>query len=70
VLINTLASVDCYVGRIVSVHRTWQAADAADTKLQRLIKRNSGQSSYLPTIICQAKSSARKGDLLDSADTL
>lgn len=35
--------------RIVSKHRTYVAAVQADRKLQRMIRRNNGENSYLRT---------------------
>lgn len=38
---------------VESVHRTYEAADRADAKLQAGVKRANGQGSYLPTLIVE-----------------
>lgn len=45
------ALYDTFNNRIVSRHRTVEAACKADSKLQRAVKRANGSSSYLPTRI-------------------
>ena len=40
---------DTFNKRVVSRHRTLDAAVKADRRLQRAVKRGNGQSSYLPT---------------------
>lgn len=52
-LANTMDMVDGWM-KIISAHRTMEAAEEADRKLNRAIKRSSGQSSYLPTRIIEA----------------
>lgn len=53
ILVNTFArrTADNSVGAIVSRHKTREAAEKADARLQRGVKRGNGQSSYLPTVI-------------------
>ena len=43
------AIYDTFNNRIVSRHRTIDAAIKADQRLQRSIKRANGMTSYLPT---------------------
>lgn len=51
-LINTMSGVQGdSIGAVVSIHRTIEAAAAADVKLQRQVRRANGDSSYLPTRI-------------------
>jgi hypothetical protein len=40
-----------WIGTVVSMHRTWGAAERADAKLQRAVKRGHGRDAYLPTWI-------------------
>jgi endo-1,4-beta-mannosidase len=56
---------DTFNSRIVSRHRSIEAATLANKKLQREIKRNNGQSSYLPTTIKRIDS----GELVDLTDS-
>ena len=42
------ALLDTFNNRIVSKHRTVRAAVKANHRFQRAIKRNNGQSSYIP----------------------
>lgn len=61
-LINTMQAIPgSSIGTILSQHRSVQAAENADAKLQRLTKAANGQSSYLPTRIVRltAKPSGR-----------
>ena len=69
-VLNTFAAVSCSstLGRCESVHRTRAAAEAAETRLHRAVKRANGASSYLPTKIVEVRRTAKKGCLLDSAD--
>jgi hypothetical protein len=51
-LINTFSSVGSgHVGRVVSRHRTEEAAERAQEKLGRDVERANGRGSYLPTTI-------------------
>ena len=53
-LINTMSQIPGdSIGTILSRHRTVEAAERADTTLQRRIKRSNGQNSYLPTTIVE-----------------
>lgn len=47
--------IDTFNSRIISKHRTLEAAEAADAKHQRDVKRHNGRDSYIPTRIEQAK---------------
>lgn len=44
--------------RVVSRHRTRGAAEAAEERLQRVVKRANGDSSYLLTSIVEADATA------------
>jgi hypothetical protein len=50
-LINTMPAVDNIIGRIVSTHRTIEAAERSNAQLQRLTKQFPGDTSYVPTRI-------------------
>ena len=50
-LVNTMSRTTEMLGTVISRHRTVEAAEKADRKLQASIRRNNGQSSYLPTIM-------------------
>jgi hypothetical protein len=58
-VVNTMTSTDREYGSILSRHRTVEAATAADDKLQRAVRRSNGQTSYLPTIICEGTARGR-----------
>ena len=68
-LVNTFADVDrqCYIGRVISAHRTEEAASAADAKLQRSIRRSEyhGSTSYLPTTIVERPERMTRGDWVE-----
>lgn len=62
-LINTFDKLPGSIGTILSLHRSIEAAEAADKRYQRDIKRSCGRSSYLPTTVgklCKAR--WRKGE--------
>jgi hypothetical protein len=69
-LINMMSAVDPYVGRILSIHRTVAALEAADKKLQRSIRLNNGQSSYLPTIGRKLVRRVQVGSLAARSDVI
>lgn len=46
---NVGASQD--LGSVISCHYTMEAAEAADAKLQREVKRGHGKNAFMPTII-------------------
>lgn len=51
-LINTMSAVPGdSIGAVVSTHRTIEAAEKADHKLQRMTRKANGSNSYLPTRI-------------------
>ena len=54
-------------GRIISQHRSVETATAADSKLQRAVRRRNGQHSYLPTIVCVG---SRSNDTPTECDAL
>jgi Cu/Ag efflux protein CusF len=65
-LINTMTRMDTYVGTVLSLHRSVEAAEKADSELQRAVKRANGQNSYLPTIIREVDPKAKTGLLHES----
>ncbi len=50
-LINTMGQTSDTIGAIISRHRTIEAAERADAKLQRAVRAANGSNSYLPTTI-------------------
>lgn len=58
-LVNTMSESSDTYGRIISRHRTIEAAESADSSLQRSIKRANGSSSYLPTVIVELPAGCR-----------
>ena len=52
-LINTFHRLPHALGSIESMHRSREAAEKANARLQRDIKRSNGRSSYMPTVIHQ-----------------
>lgn len=51
-VINTMDALgNGHVGKILSRHRSEDAAESAAGKLQRAVRRANGQGSYLPTIV-------------------
>lgn len=68
-LINTMSRTeDGHVGRVLSRHRTWEAAEKADARLQREVKRSNGQNSYLPTTIGSEDGSEDEAAVLVTID--
>jgi hypothetical protein len=65
-LINTFNTLPGHAGTVESFHRTRAAAESADRKLQRAVKRHNGRNSYLPTIIREVDPKAQKGMIHDS----
>ncbi len=60
-VINTMCQSSDTPGMVLSLHTTEQAAESADSKLQRAVKKSNGQNSYLPTIIREVAWNTRKG---------
>jgi hypothetical protein len=59
-LVNTMTQVlGDSIGTVISQHRTLDAAEHANTILQRAVKRANGNSSYLPTRIVEAPAMPR-----------
>lgn len=56
VIINTMDAVDVFRGKVISVHHSLEAAMENDSKIQRACKRANGDSSYMPTVICEIDS--------------
>lgn len=53
-LINTMTAVPGdSIGTVLSTHRTIEAAERADSKLQRLTRKANGSTSYLPTRVVE-----------------
>lgn len=67
-LINTMPAADCYIGRAVSMHRTEEAAQRADHKLQKLTRSANGSNSYLPTMIAPLNVRRAAGDMIERSD--
>lgn len=53
-LVNKMAQTDTCLGRVISSHRSIEAAEKSDKKLQAGIRRSNGQNSYLPTVIVES----------------
>ena len=49
------------IGTVLSVHRSWDNAQKAHTKLQKQIRKANGQNSYLPTRIVRSEKRFGKG---------
>lgn len=67
-LVNRMSKSDTCIGRVLSVHKTFKAAFVADTKLQRMVRKNNGVSSYLPTWIVSSESRFATGDHPNESD--
>jgi hypothetical protein len=50
-LINTFHRHPDTIGSIESLHRSREAAERANVRLQRAIKRSNGRDCYMPTTI-------------------
>lgn len=62
-LINTFDRLPNSIGTVVSLHRSADAAEKANRRLQQSIKRGHGRNSYLPMqISAVCKGRWRKGD--------
>lgn len=46
-----LALYDTFNERIISRHRTVRAANAANDRLQKAVKRHNGPTSYIPIVL-------------------
>ena len=69
-LINEMNAIPgLTVGRVLSCHRTIAAALAADRRLQKLVKSNNGQNSYLPTSVHHSKSRFARGQIIHIGET-
>lgn len=51
-------------GRILSVHRSWEAAENAHSKLQKQVRKSNGANSYLPTKIMRSNKRFFKGSFM------
>ena len=64
-LVNTFAALPGTVGTVVSLHRSVEAADRANTRLQAQVRAANGRDAYLPTLVCRLVSGrARPYDYL------
>ena len=55
-LVNHMNSVPgSSVGSVISRHFSKENAEKADNVLQKIIKKNNGNNSYLPTFIIESK---------------
>lgn len=62
-LVNTMSQIPSdSIGTVVSLHRSIEAAEMADGKLQRLTRKGNGQNSYLPTTIVRLSCAYRRGE--------
>lgn len=55
-LVNTMNNVGREIGSAISFHASEEAAEKANAKFQKSVKRANGQSSYMPTKIVAVKS--------------
>lgn len=70
-LINTFGSSGSTIGSVLSLHRTSEAAEAANERVQRTIRKGSGTGHYLPTTVVRlTKGRWRKGQHLHKLDTV
>lgn len=60
-LVSTMNSSSDVRGRILSVHKTPRAAGLADAKLQRRVRRENGQHSFIPTTCIIVSSRIKAG---------
>ena len=56
-----IALIDTFNNKVLSIHRTAEAAENADGKLQSAVRRANGSSSYIPTVLVEA-TGFRKGE--------
>lgn len=52
-LLNRMDSTDVFVGRVLSRHRTIEAAERANATLQRATRRANGRTCYIPCAIVE-----------------
>ena len=55
-LVNTLNSLPGDVGTAVSLHRSVEAAEQANARLQRQVRAANGRDAYLPTLVYRLSS--------------
>lgn len=58
-----IALIDTFNNKVISLHRTTAAAEAASDKLQSATQRANGSGAYLPTVLVEANG-LKKGELL------
>lgn len=71
-LVNTFGSSAPHIlGSVLSLHRTHEAAQASNLRVQRTIRQGSGAGHYLPTTIVRMKKGRwRKGQHIHKLDTV
>jgi hypothetical protein len=61
-LVNKMSEVqNLSMGTVLSVHKSWENAEKAHSKLQNQIRKANGQNSYLPTKIVRSEKRYDKG---------
>jgi hypothetical protein len=61
-LVNKMTEVqNLTLGTVLSVHKSWENAEKAHSKLQNQIRKASGNNSYLPTKIVRSEKRYGKG---------
>jgi hypothetical protein len=61
-LVNKMTEVqNLTLGTVLSVHKSWENAEKAHSKLQNQIKKANGNNSYLPTKIVRTERLYSKG---------
>ena len=60
-VIDTMSATGDSIGRVMSSHRTREAAEKSEASIQRATRRGCGQSSYLPLVIRETKRRVGKG---------
>ena len=66
-VINTMNAVDC-IGRVMTTHRTLEAAKGSDMAIQSATRKGCGQNSYLPTVIKELNRRVGKGGFVVEQD--
>ena len=67
-VVNTIESTDLIVGHVISAHHSIEAAERAEAKEQRAVKRYNSDNSYLPTRIVETERRVRKGDCVNKSE--
>ena len=70
-LTNTMTRTDTCAGTIISMHCRRGTAELANSRLQKLVRKNNGTNSYLPTVVCFLPSRRwRRGAYVNRCDIL